>query len=192
MASPHVAGAAALAFAKVPEATVLGVKNAILDGVDKKASSTGATGVASGGRLNLNGMLTRLACCHARPAGATPLRVPLVPAYNQCTSPNRVHGPPDLPGGTNPDGSCAPPVQRSTQLTVGTPDANRWRAANSVGSYRIAADRRGPGHAGGPGGCGRVGQHHRRARQDRRAPGLFRAAPGTHAASHDGPPQRRA
>ncbi len=31
---------------------------------------------------------------YPRPAGATPLRVPLVIGYNQCTSPNRVHGPP--------------------------------------------------------------------------------------------------
>ena len=125
MASPHVAGAAALAFAKVPEAPVAGVKNAILDGVDKKASLSGATGVASGGRLNLNNMLTRLACCHVRPAGATPLRVSLVPAYNQCTSPNRVHGPPDLPGGTNPDGSCAPPVPALDAADRGHPGRQR-------------------------------------------------------------------
>ncbi len=149
-ASPHVAGAAALAFAKVPEATPLGVKNAILDGVDKKASLSGATGVATGGRLNLNGMLTRLACCHVRPVGATPLRVSLVPAYNQCTSPNRFHGPPDLPGGTNPDGSCNPPVQRSSLLTVGTPDVppGGGPAANSVGSYRISAVVGDPGMPG--------------------------------------------
>ena len=133
-ASPMVAGAAALAFAKVPGARPLGVKDAILNGVDKKASLNGL--VATGGRLNLVGMLTRLACCHVRPIGATPFVAALVPAYNQCTSPNRVHGPPDLPGGTNPDGSCAPPVQRSTQLTVGTPDAN-GPAANSIGSLRM-------------------------------------------------------
>ena len=34
---------------------------------------------------------------YPRPAGATPMRASLVPAYNQCTSPNRTHGPPDLP-----------------------------------------------------------------------------------------------
>ena len=58
--------------------------------------------------------------------GATPTRVSLVPAYAQCTSPNRVHGPPDFPGNaSNPDGSCNPPAQTSSQLTVGrrTPTA---------------------------------------------------------------------
>ena len=135
MASPHVAGAAALAFAKVPGAAVLGVKSAILNGVETKPSLSGV--VASGGRLNLVGMLTRLACCHVRPQAASPTTVSLVPAYNQCTSPNRVHGPPNLPGGGNPtDGSCAPPGQRSASATVGTPDAN-GPAANSVGSLRM-------------------------------------------------------
>src|SRR6185436_19472567 len=38
MASPHVAGAAALAFAKIPGASVAAVKDAILEGADKKAS----------------------------------------------------------------------------------------------------------------------------------------------------------
>jgi hypothetical protein len=130
-----VAGAAALAFAKSQGAAVEGVKQAILNGVDKKASLTGL--VATGGRLNLAGMLARLACCNVRPQAASPLSVSLVPAYNQCTSPNRVHGPPNLPGGGNPtDGSCAPPGQRSAQATVGTPDAN-GAAANSVGSVRL-------------------------------------------------------
>jgi hypothetical protein len=63
--------------------------------------------------------------------------VSLVPAYGQCTSPNRVHGPPDFPGNaSNPDGSCNPPAQTSAQLTVGTPDAN-GAPAKSAGSARI-------------------------------------------------------
>jgi FtsP/CotA-like multicopper oxidase with cupredoxin domain len=62
----------------------------------------------------------------ARPKGATPMRVPLVQAYEPCAAPNRNHGPPlAFP-------SCGPPVQASDHLTVGTPDANT-RAANSVG-----------------------------------------------------------
>ena len=136
MASPHVAGAAALAYAKAPGAGVLGVKDAILNGVDKKASLSGL--VATGGRLNLNGMLTRLTCCHVRPVGGTPLITALVPAYEQCTTPNRIHGPPDLPGGTDPDESCAPPAQRSTELTVGTPDAG-GATPRSAGSLRFDA-----------------------------------------------------
>lgn len=75
---------------------------------------------------------------YPRPRGAGPLRASLVPAYNQCTSPNRVHGPPDFPGNaSNPDGSCNPPTQTSAHLTVGTPDAN-GATANSIGSARLS------------------------------------------------------
>jgi Subtilase family len=63
---------------------------------------------------------------YARPKGATPFRVPLVPAFEQCASPNRQHGAPLS------FGSCAPPRLTSSQLTVGTPDAN-GKAANSTG-----------------------------------------------------------
>ena len=59
------------------------------------------------------------------------MQVALVPAYEECTNPNRTHGEPlDSP-------SCNPPVQESGHLTVGTPDAN-GRPANSVGSVRFA------------------------------------------------------
>ena len=71
---------------------------------------------------------------YPRPRGASPLVVSLVPAFQQCTSAsaNSVHAPPlAFP-------SCNPPVQTSTYLTVGTPDAN-GQAANSVGSVRITA-----------------------------------------------------
>jgi len=67
---------------------------------------------------------------HVRPKGATPLRVPFVPAYKQCTSPNSTHGPPlSFP-------SCTPPGQASSYLTVGTPNAN-GAPANSVGFARF-------------------------------------------------------
>jgi Subtilase family len=131
MASPHVAGAAALAFAKEPFAPVAGVKNTILDGVDKKASLSGPTGVATGGRLNLKGMLDRLACCHVCPKSASPLIVSLVPEYEICLTPNRTHGPPLA----HP--SCTPPNQRTSWATVGTPDAN-GAPANSAGYLKIA------------------------------------------------------
>ena len=61
---------------------------------------------------------------HARPKGATPVRVALVPTYHACAASNEKHGPPlAFP-------SCNPPLQQSTTLTVGTPDANGF-AANS-------------------------------------------------------------
>ena len=51
MATPHVAGAAALLFTKFPAATVAQVKSKILRSADRKSSLTGR--VASGARLNL-------------------------------------------------------------------------------------------------------------------------------------------
>jgi hypothetical protein len=77
---------------------------------------------------------------HPRPKGATPIRVPLVPAYAQCTASNRTHGPPlSFP-------SCNSPSQTSSYLTVGTPDANS-AAANSSGFVRVTAI---PGTPGPP------------------------------------------
>ena len=67
---------------------------------------------------------------YPRPKGASPLRIPLVPAYEPCTSSNRTHGPPlAFP-------SCNPPTQAPGQLTVGTPDAN-GQPAKSVSYLRI-------------------------------------------------------
>jgi hypothetical protein len=68
---------------------------------------------------------------YPRPKGASPLRVPLVPAFQRCTSGhNRTHGAPlSYP-------SCTPPTQASSQLTVGAPDAN-GKAANGTGSVTL-------------------------------------------------------
>jgi len=52
MASPHVAGAAALILAAAPTLTVAKLKNALLKGVDKKSAFTNR--VSTGGRLNAN------------------------------------------------------------------------------------------------------------------------------------------
>jgi hypothetical protein len=53
MATPHVAGAAALLFAQKPGLTVSVAKSLLLDGVDRPGQWTGL--VASGGRLNVFG-----------------------------------------------------------------------------------------------------------------------------------------
>ena len=55
-----------------------------------------------------------------RPLAAAPLRVSLVPAYEECGSEDAVlsHGPPIA------EPSCGPPQQSSAHLTVGTVDAN--------------------------------------------------------------------
>ncbi|HXV56558.1 MAG TPA: S8 family serine peptidase, partial [Gaiellaceae bacterium] len=56
MASPHVAGAAALLLAEKPAMSPTKLKNAILKGVDKKTSLTNR--VSTGGRLNVRKSLT--------------------------------------------------------------------------------------------------------------------------------------
>ena len=82
------------------------------------------------GALGLLVMAQMASATHPRPKGATPLRVSTVPAFKQCTAPNRTHGAPlAFP-------SCNPPVQTSNFLTVGSPDAN-GAPANSVGSIRL-------------------------------------------------------
>ena len=55
---------------------------------------------------------------YPRPKAAKTVRSSLVPAYVECTSANRTHGPPLA----HP--SCNPPTQLSSVLTVGSPDAN--------------------------------------------------------------------
>ena len=75
---------------------------------------------------------------YPRPKSASPLRVSLVPAYRQCTGPNRTHGPPLV------FPACTPPVQQSAQLTVGTPDAN-GQAPRSIGYARMTTITGDPG-----------------------------------------------
>jgi hypothetical protein len=70
-------------------------------------------------------VLTVLNDSYARPKGATPSRLSLVPAFNACASPNRTHGPPLA------SPSCNPPSQTSPNVTIGTPDANAWPANSS-------------------------------------------------------------
>jgi hypothetical protein len=65
-----------------------------------------------------------------RPKGATPTAFSLVPAYSQCTSPNNNHGAPIS------SGSCSPPSQDSSVLTLGTPDAN-GHTSSSISQVRF-------------------------------------------------------
>jgi hypothetical protein len=59
---------------------------------------------------------------HSR--GATPIRIPLVPAFTECTNPNTQHGEPLA------FGSCTPAEPASTYLTLGD---GRQTPAKSVG-----------------------------------------------------------
>jgi hypothetical protein len=70
---------------------------------------------------------------YPRPKGASPFRAALVPAFRACGTgaANSTHGAPL----NHP--SCKPPVQSSSFLTVGTPDAN-GASANAVGVVLLA------------------------------------------------------
>ena len=67
---------------------------------------------------------------YARPRGATPIVTYFVPAYRSCETPNMVHGPPLA------EPSCNPPVEASSELTIGTADANN-KPTRGVASARI-------------------------------------------------------
>ena len=69
---------------------------------------------------------------YVRPKAASPITVPLVPAFEECSesSANRVHGPPLAAP------SCHPPEQSSDHLTVGAPDAN-GKPVTSTGSVKL-------------------------------------------------------
>ena len=67
MATPHVAGVAALAWAYSPGAAYADVRSAIFDGADAKASLAGK--LATGGRLNAYGALWRMPVAPAAPGG---------------------------------------------------------------------------------------------------------------------------
>jgi VCBS repeat protein len=102
--------------------TSLGMAVADLDG-----DSRPDIALSSRGFDDLSVLLNRTGTYYPRPKGATPLRASLVPAYSQCTSPNRTHGAPLAYG------SCfSDPPNRPSTLSIGTPDAN-GAAANSVG-----------------------------------------------------------
>jgi hypothetical protein len=74
---------------------------------------------------------------YPRPKGASPVDVSVAPAYRQCDSPNRVHGP------SLAFGSCSTPQQASNNLTVGTADSN-GRPAKSVSKVKFGV------HVGDP------------------------------------------
>ena len=60
------------------------------------------------------GRLAGIGLPHARPGSATPLRVPLVPEFRECTTPNSTHvGPLNSP-------SCTPATLDSSLLTTST------------------------------------------------------------------------
>jgi subtilisin family serine protease len=79
MATPHVSGVAALAFAYNPSATVQNVRDALLGGADKVSGLTGK--LTTGGRLNAFNTLTPIAPVATPTPTPTPtVAVPTAPA----------------------------------------------------------------------------------------------------------------
>ena len=85
---------------------------------------------SDGSKLRVQASRRRDVVGFPRPKGATPLRASLVPSFDSCTAANRTHGLPLI------FPSCNPPVQSSSVLTVGTPDANTFNA-NSIASLKL-------------------------------------------------------
>ncbi len=75
---------------------------------------------------------------YPRPKAATPMYIPLVPSYQVCSSPNRVHPAPLSYS------SCNPPTQETPRLQVGTFDANAT-SPNSVSTVRFTSVLGNPG-----------------------------------------------
>jgi hypothetical protein len=69
---------------------------------------------------------------YPRPKSAARFKASLVPAYAQCASPNRTHGPPLAYD------SCNPPAKSSDEATLGTPDAN-GKPVKGMGLVRYQA-----------------------------------------------------
>ena len=84
---------------------------------------------SDGSKLRVQSARRRDVIGFPRPAGASPLRASLVPAYNACTSANRTHG----PALAYP--SCNPPVRSSGRSRSGRP--TRTGSASSVSYVRF-------------------------------------------------------
>ena len=130
---------------------------------------------------------------YARPQCATPIHASLVPSYQPCSSPNRVHA---APLSFN---SCSPPEPTSQFLTVGTPDSNA-AAANFAGSLRLRAllgnpdtpaDEADVEHHSPPQGHPLPGRRDHVRRGTGRPVGLHRPGPRLPARADHRPPERR-
>jgi hypothetical protein len=102
----------------------------ISGGADGDSQASACWTRSDGTKLRVQCSRRRDVTGYPRPKGATPFRASLVPAYNACAAPNRIHGP------SLAFGSCNPPVRNSAVLTIGSPDANGF-VANSIASVRL-------------------------------------------------------
>jgi hypothetical protein len=86
--------------------------------------------VANENSNNVSVLLNTTVLGYPRPKGATPFHISLVPGYAQCSSGNSTHGAPLS------FGSCNPPAESSSFITMGSPDAN-GAPANGVGTVDL-------------------------------------------------------
>jgi thermitase len=107
MATPHVAGAAALVLAKRPTATAAEVRQAILGGVDKGPALAGR--VATGGRLNVNRALGAGSPPPAPPPPPPPPPPPAPPPAPPAPPPAPPAPPPAPPAPPTPAPPPTPP-----------------------------------------------------------------------------------
>ena len=95
------------------------VMNADGTGREQLTTSLGADSGAS-----WRGSVSPPAPGFSRPKSAVQVRVPLVPAYQECTAPNRTHGPPLAFDSCNPPQEALAADGSSRYATIGTPDVN--------------------------------------------------------------------
>ncbi len=115
MATPHVAGAAALVFSQDAQATPATVRQALLGSVDAKPSLSQTT--ASGGRLNAHRALLTA-------AGETAPTTPPAPAQSPTPSPQPTPAP-GLPAPPTPPASPAAPALTPPVLSLRASLRNR-------------------------------------------------------------------
>jgi thermitase len=126
MATPHVAGTAALVLARRPNASVAEVRQAILDGVDAVPALAGK--VATGGRLNAD-----------RAIGGSPPPPPPLPPLPPAPAPPAPAPPPPPAPPTPAPPPPAPPVLTSTVVRCVVPNVRGKTAAQA---RRLLASRR--------------------------------------------------
>ena len=126
MATPHVAGAAALLWSAMPAASVGSVRSALLQGVDGSSAMTGR--VATGGRLNVH---TALRLLQGDPTTAEPAPEPdpiaEAPALIESPAPVLESPPPvmESPNQPPPVDSPAPPPTDAPEAPTSTSTHDR-------------------------------------------------------------------
>ncbi|HEY3186687.1 MAG TPA: S8 family peptidase [Solirubrobacteraceae bacterium] len=137
MATPHVAGVAALALARDPSLTTAQLRQALIQGVDKKASLTGK--VASGGRLNALGALTAADAIARPPAPPAPTAPPPAPpAPPPPPAASRPTAQPATAAPSAPSISPRAPDHVAPELVLSLPASARMRAAVRRGLHVAA------------------------------------------------------